>query len=120
MALDVFQDLFTKEEISNQKILHDLLESKTGLNMKTEIVLPVEITAWDVYAHALEYYFKKAGLKNSNSVQIMKDFSFLFKEHMVSHKRQSRKEITDAIKGLLSETRNRSLLDKLTGMGKER
>jgi hypothetical protein len=121
LALDVFQDMFSKEEITSEKILHDLLDSTKGLNMKTDIILPVEMSAWDTYANVLEFYFKKAGMKPDKiqSSRIMKDFSKLFKEHMVSYKRKSRAEITETIKGLLQQKTNRSLLDKLTGMNKQ-
>jgi rubrerythrin len=114
VALDVFQDLFSKEEITSEKILHDLLDSTKGLNMKTDIMLPVEMSAWDTYANILDYY------KMKKSAKVMRDFSKLFKEHMVSYKRKSRGEITNTIAGLLQQKNNRGLLDKLTGMNKER
>lgn len=122
MALDPFQDMFSKEEITSEKILHDLLDSTKNINMKTEIVLPVEMAAWDTYADILEIYFVAAGMKAKNvkSSKIMKQFSKLFKEMMVSNKRKSREEITKTIAGILQQKNNRGLLDKLTGMNRER
>jgi L-ribulose-5-phosphate 3-epimerase UlaE len=119
--------LFPREtEESDVKILHDLMDSKHNLNMKTRIANPVAMAVFDVYAIHYRNYtiketdekgkvkYKKINLKKTYAV--ISGFSEYFKEFMVDYPDgEGRKEICNAIAGIREQEKNVSFTEKLLG-----
>jgi hypothetical protein len=114
MALDVFSDMFPKEELNEHKILNKLLTSDEHLNMKTRINEPIIVALFDTSAMR----FKKKKMKKC--ADLLEYFSKDWKELMVSFPAgEGRKEITTAIAGLRDQEKNVSMLERLTGLKRE-
>jgi hypothetical protein len=98
-------DLFQMQEESLEKILVNLLDDE-NVGMKTEIQRPTVTTKLEF----LGVWLDVEGATDSS--EMVEKFVKLFKVNMVSHKRQSRKEIIQGLSAGFQE--ERSVGDKLT------
>jgi hypothetical protein len=102
---DIFGELISENEESFEKILLALLD-KENLTMKTEIQKPLNLTRLYIFGAWLK------AEKMDRCSQLIDSFIQKYLEFMVSNKRQSRKEIIQALtEGMKSE---RTLREKLT------
>lgn len=114
MALDMFSDLFPKEELNENKILHDLMDSTKNLNMKTRINQPIAMSMLDLS----ELRFKQKKLKKAEL--LIKVFLKVYKEYMVSFPDgEGRKEITDTLSSIRQNKTGQSFTERLLGVRKE-
>jgi hypothetical protein len=120
MALDVFSDMFPKEELNEHKILNKLLTSDEHLNMKTRINEPIIVALFDTSAERFRRIFPTLKKEKNKSASLLEFFSKDWKELMVSFPAgEGRKEITTAIAGLRDQEKNVSMLERLTGLKRE-
>jgi hypothetical protein len=114
MALEVFQDMFKKEELTDTKILQSLLMSDKHLSMKTRISEPIAMTLFDV--SALRFQHKNM----PKCARLILAFARMYKENMVSYPDgEGRKEITTAIAGAREQEKNLGFTERLMGMRRE-
>lgn len=122
MAFEVDLEELQKEEIIDaNKILNEYFNPK-NINLKTEINAPVEFTTLDVISQNFNGFVNFGDSKKNfkRCKKTLKNFLDLYKEYMVSHRRKSRLEVGDVLKAMKEQQQqSRSLLQKLTGMGKE-
>lgn len=110
LALDVFGDLFNKEELNEHKILQSLLTSDKHLNMKTRVREPIALAVFDVSA----LRFKNKKMKRC--ANLILNFSRYYKEFKVSYPDgEGRKEITDALASIRQNKTGQSLAQRLLG-----
>lgn len=111
MALEnVFEDMFSTEDLTAEKILNLLIESDKHLNMKTHILNPLEFSILDIIVIHLRQK------KMVKTARMLENFLKADKEYMVSWKRMSRKEIIDALIAMREQKTGASLTQKLLGM----
>lgn len=122
MAFEVdLEELQKEETVDANKILHEYFTPK-NINLKTEINAPTEFTTLDTIAthfnNLIGFGAKKRRFKKTPKT--IKYWLGMYKEYMVSHGRKSRSEVGDVLKAMKQqENSERSLLQKLTGMGKQ-
>ena len=108
---DFFGDMFPKDEMTETKILHDLLDSTKNLNMKTRISDPLSISLFDVAG--LRFKHKKM----KKCYELISNFSKYYKEHMVSFPDgEGRKEITSALSAIREQKSGLSFTERMLGM----
>jgi len=125
------EELQKEETINADKILNEYFNPK-NIGLKTEINAPSEFTTLEVIA----IYFndlinfgvtktKRGKIKYKHKFKkvpkTLQNWIDKFKVNMVSHNRKSRLEVADVLKAIKQrESGERSILDKLTGMNKEK
>lgn len=103
------QDLRT--EVKNKPTTLDMVSSlldKENIEMKTEIINPYALGTLMTIA----YYLKQH--KDDISYNILNKWKNLLLEYMVSHKRKSREEITEILKGYFTLEREKEKQLSLT------
>ena len=82
------------EDVNLQQVLLTLLDGKNDIDIKSEIHAPRNITILTV----IRDYFEEKGMKKcANTLSV---FIKYYCRYMISHDRQSRKEIVEAFKSL--------------------
>jgi len=102
-----FPEMIPTKDISLQEILNNLLDS-TDLELKTEIANPKRLAILSVYSEYLKTnHFPKVS-------RTVNHFIELYLTYMVSHNRESRKEIIRALTTMIRESESVGLGKKLT------
>ena len=103
--MSMLQGLIPSEDESFEKILLALLDTK-GVVTKTEIQRPLNLARLKAFGN----WCKSEGL--TEPAEFVDEFIKIYLEYMISNKRQSRKEVIQALaEGIKAE---RSLGEKLT------
>jgi len=131
MAFEVdLEELQREEQINADKILNEYFNPK-NIGLKTEINAPSEFTTLEVIAKHFNDLINFGAIKTKSGKikykhkfkkvpKTLQDWIDMFKVNMVSHNRKSRLEVADVLKAMKQqENSERSLIQKLTGMGKE-
>lgn len=85
------KDIMDDVDITYQKILNLLIDSKQNLQLKTQIDKPKELASLVSIAYTLKLY------KYTKSYKTIMDFIKTYLEYMVSYKRLGRLEIIRAL-----------------------
>lgn len=102
-----FPEMIPTKDISLQEILNNLLDS-TDLELKTEIANPKRLAILTTFSEYLQAnYFPK-------TAKTIETFVELYLTYMVSHNRESRKEIIRALTTMIRESESVGLGKKLT------
>lgn len=131
LAFEVdLEELQKEETINADKILNEYFNPK-NIGLKTEINSPSEFTTLEVIAKNFNdlinfnIIITKGGRKKykhnlKGVADVLQNWIDLFKVNMVSHNRKSRDEVSRVLIAMKQQQNTeRSLLQKLTGMGKE-
>lgn len=95
MGDNIMDDFVPDSDISVQQILNNLLSGDINLDLKTDVKRPQRLAALKVLASILEE--EELGV----SSRVLKDFIRIYLRFMVSYKRLGRREVIEALKGLL-------------------
>jgi len=130
MAFEVdLEELQKEETINADKILNEYFNPK-NIGLKTEINAPSEFTTLEVIAQHFNDLINFGATKTKrgkpkykhnfkNVPKTLQLWIDMFKVNMVSHNRKSRLEVADVLKAMKQQENNeRSLVQKLTGMGR--
>lgn len=105
---DNLSDILRKgKDITYQEILINLIDGKDNLDLKSEINQPKELASLYVLAKYLD------NSNFPNTAKVIKYFITRYLRYMISYKRQSRKEIIEAISSFNKEA-DMSIIEKLT------
>lgn len=124
MAFEVDLEELQKEELVDaNKILNEYFNMK-NINLKTQIDAPSEFTTLDTIVknfNMLINFGEKQKHKFKETPKTLSYWMAKFKEYMVSQSRKSRLEVADVLKAMKEqETQSRSILERLTGMGRNK
>jgi hypothetical protein len=109
-----------EDEAGNIKILNDLL-TDVNIDLKTEILAPVEFALLDAIIEQLEdMRFTATKGKLTYTAKTLKTLSLKIKSFMYSYKRQSRGETYNTLAEARKEKSARTWSQKLLGMNKEK
>lgn len=106
MADDILSDFTEYDDLSIEKILTNLLTPE-NIELKTEVESPSALAGLKL----IQKYLDDIGLKESS--ELIREYVETLLRLMVSYNRQGRKEIIEAVKGLVEEKRT-TPFDKLT------
>lgn len=106
---DFTEFLFTPQNNENEndinpqfekiyELLKDYMDADKGLDLKTEIPVPLKTTILKLFA----VYLKSKKMEKSS--QLLDDFLTILFRYMFSHKRLSRKEFLEIFKSLVSSS----------------
>lgn len=122
MAFEVdLEDLQKEESIDANRILNEYFNGK-NINLKTQIDAPTEFTTLDTIIKNFNRLisFGESKRRFKETPKTLNLWIKLFKEYMVSNKRASRLEVAKVLIAMKEqEQSSRSILQRLTGMGKE-
>lgn len=124
MAFEVdLEELQREDTLNAEKILNEFFSNK-NINVKTQIDAPAEFTTLDVIAQNFNSFInidKKKKHTFKKTPKTLKNWMELFKEYMISNGRASRHEVADVLKAMKQQEReSRGILQRLTGIGKEK
>jgi len=108
MSDNVMDDFIPDTDISVQQILNNLLSGDVNLDLKTEIRRPQQISALKTFTYVL----KKEGLETCSKA--LKLYLNYYLRSMVSYNRLSRKEVIEALKGLLEYEKQKEMGNPLS------
>jgi hypothetical protein len=97
-----------EEETSLKDILKSLLNADSDLELKTQVLVPKDVAGLQVIASILRMY------KLNGSAQLLETFIEYYLKLMVSYQRRGRKEIIDAVSGLMERERQLKFSQRLT------
>jgi len=131
LAFEVdLEELQKEETINADKILNEYFNPK-NIGLKTEINAPSEFTTLEVIAKNFNDLInfnievtKRGRRKYKHNLKgvadVLQNWIDMFKINMISHNRKSREEVSRVLIAMKQQQNTeRSLLQKLTGMGKE-
>jgi len=107
-------ELTELSEETKEKILKELLTTE-NLEIKTDIPNPLAITRLKILSIAIKKEFERLGIDRSKSGDALEDTILWLLTYRISYQRQSRKEIIDAYKALISRHDDKTITDKLVG-----
>lgn len=94
------EDLEDEEkETTLRDILKSLLDADSDLELKTHVIVPKDIAGLQVLVSALRMY------ELEGSAELLETFINYYLKLMVSYQRKGRKEIVDAVSGLMERER---------------
>lgn len=88
-----------EDETSLKDILKSLLDADNDLELKTQVIVPKDIAGLQVLVEALKIY------ELEDSSKLLEEFIIYYLKLMVSYQRRGRKEIVDAVSGLMERER---------------
>lgn len=88
-----------EDETSLKDILKSLLDADNDLELKTQVIVPKDIAGLQVLVEVLKMY------KLEDSSELLEGFIVYYLKLMVSYQRRGRKEIVDAVSGLMERER---------------
>ncbi len=88
-----------EEETSLKEILKGLMDADNDLELKTHVIVPRDIAGLQVLTSVLNMY------KLGDSAKLLEGFIEYYLKLMVSYQRLGRKEIIDAVSGLMERER---------------
>lgn len=103
----VFDEIIPYDDVSLHQILNNLIDGKSNLDLKTQIIRPKQLASLKVFSNLLDQ------LKYKKSNKILESFITIYLRYMVSFERQSRKEIIKAVSSLF-ERESQDILSKMT------
>lgn len=107
--MSLLEDLKKSGNTSAEEILSKMMQSD-NIELKTQIEAPLELTNLKVIETLLrDYNFTK-------SANVIHTFIDSYLKYMVSYKREGRKEIIDALKGLMEKETQKTFTQKLFGV----
>lgn len=87
------------KETNLRDILKGLLDAETDLELKTHVIVPKDVAGLQVLVSVLDMH------ELTGSAEILRIFIGYYLRLMVSYKRLGRKEIIDAVSGLMERER---------------
>lgn len=88
-----------EDETSLKDILKSLLDADNDLELKTQVIVPKDIAGLQILASVLKMY------DLDDSSELLEEFIEYYLKLMVSYQRRGRKEIVDAVSGLMERER---------------
>jgi len=109
MSENIMNDFIADSDITYQQILNSLLDGSKNLDLKTHIESPQKLAGLNI----LEKFSNE--LKLNETSRILRKFLRIYLRYMISYKRESRKEIVNAVRSMFESSKvSLSLSEKLT------